>query len=278
MCRSCSAGGRRCGKTATTRAAERAAARRYYARSKARRKIAELRGLNIPAMDDLDCPVTYHLGRDLDLGRPDPTESAGAFKPPGLWTSPGRVDADGSVKTAWMEWSVIGGQVDPVGDETLYVIRPKPGAVILRIDSPADIRAIGEAFPQFVRHHESGGAAYRRGWQAIKAAGVDAVLATSRGAHAHHAVTRASSRQDPAASFAHALYGWDVASICWFSNATITADSTATPGTYKPLAPDDEGYNEDFPDVHRDVDFGTYVEGRPTTRRPGGAAARAATD
>lgn len=277
MCRSCAAGGRRCDKTATTRAAERAAARRYYARSKARVRISELRELGIPAMDDLDCPVTYHLGRNLDLGRPDPTEGAGAFKPPGLWTSPGRVAADGTVKTAWMEWSIEQGHLDPVADHTTYVIRPIPGAVIMRIDSPADIRAIGQAFPQFVRQHKGDWEAHGRGWKAIRAAGVDAVMTTSRGAYACRVFHGGLDDPDPAAAFAETLQGWDVSSICWFSNATVTAEGTITPGTYESLAPDDEGYSEDWPDVHRGADFGTYVEGQPTTKQPGGVAARTGT-
>lgn len=278
MCRSCAAGGRRCRKTPRTRAAERAAARRYYARSKARRRIAELRDLGIPAMDDVDCPTTYHLGRDLDLEREDPTEAVGAFKPAGLWTSPGRVAADGTVKTAWMEWSIDQGDLDPVGGRTVYAIRPVPGAVILRIDTPDDIRAVGQAFPEFVRQNPRDWAAYDRGWRAVKAAGVDAVMVTSRGAHAHWAFTggrAATNEHDPAVEFARTIYGWDVSSVCWFRNSLVTVDGQVTPGTYQPIGRDDPKYDPDYPEVHRDADFGTYPEGQPTTRQPGGAAAKA---
>lgn len=240
MCRSLQEDGRRCAKTEATHAAERAASKRYYQRSKARAVVATLREAGVPAMDDLEMPVTFHVGREgrrLDLiesGR-----QTGRYKPAGLWTAPGRVEeTTGQARTAWTDRSAGEGSAPgatyatSVNDETheieytptwapppipVYAIRATPGAVIVRVDTVEDYAAVDRRYPGFsdasVETDRSRRAA---AWDVMRADGVSAVFISRDGTRARDAAEdRSPVRQ---AGFAHSVDGWDVSSVVWLSN------------------------------------------------------------
>lgn len=223
MCRSCAEGGRRCPKTEYTRAKERAAARRYYLRSKAREIIALLRDAGIPAMDDLQCPPTYHLGQQLDLERA-PQHQELWLKPAGLWTSPGRVDNTRDVRTAWADWcaSEEMDNDNPDGIRQMFEIRPTPGAIVVRLETPADIRAFGSIyFHELAATVDANPAAIGRAWQQLQI-GLDAVFLTAEGVRAAQDIADGRPREtDPAWHAALSLSSWDTASVCWFRNHHI---------------------------------------------------------
>jgi hypothetical protein len=249
-----------------------------YRRARAHIIIAGLAELGIPAMDDVDCPQTYHIGDHLDLAEQAPER--GGWKPRGLWTAPGRPAGDGTVKTGWMDWDVdyAGGDGSPHGRQ-VFAVNPEPGAVIVRLDTAADIRAFGAAFPHFLGRGDGTVTvddAARESWGAVRAAGIDGILVTTDGLTAASGVRSGeqSSRRmtdlasDNAAAFATTLSQWDVASCCWLTNRNIRVDGTATAGTYSPAADDDD--DDDYgwtPRVEPGDDFGTYNDGGPTTAR-----------
>lgn len=292
MCRSCTEGGRRCRRTATTRATEREASKRYYARAKARKKIAALRAQGIPAMDDLDCPITYHLGNELDLTRPVPETNAGAKKPPGLWTSPGRIADDGTVQTGWMDWHITDGARDDIAQgRALFAVEPQPGAVIIRLDDAESVKAFGRAFPQFAQNRNRD-YEQQEAWAEVRATGIDGLMLTNAGLigsrhvqreHDDQSLRIKSSRQDyddltPAErvaaeedGFADSLSLWDVSSVVWFNNAVIRSDHTVEPGPYQ---------KTDIPEGEDPYDYDPYRlpadksldEGSRTIKEPRGAA------
>jgi len=189
-------------------------------------------------MDDLDCPTTYHLGKSLRL-RETPYEprEGGMNKPLGLWTAPGRLDADGGLKTAWSDRHVI-----EYGDEVkdnLYAITPQPGAVVLRLGTDDDLRALGAAFPRF--HAGTSGWNGQpshddrvTAWKEVEErTGVDGVLITDALARTAHSGTYSLDKaEDPVLwGMYDALSTWDVGSACWFRTDHVEV-SKATLGSY----------------------------------------------
>lgn len=258
MCRACSdpSGGRRCPETPASREANKAAATRYYQRSKARLKIAQLADDGIPAHDDTTMPPTYHLTRSggglrltdgKEIGN---SEIALPDKPSGaLWAAPGRVEPDGAVKSAWTDFEASqSGSTKPVSG--LHVIRPQPGAVIVSIESPEDAEALMRRYPAT---DKMGQAAFD--WAAMSRDGIDGVYA------APSAVQGNSAHRGTA--FGN-LYAWDVSSVAWLSNTHLAVDPEPAPcGTYD-LAETDDEY-ENWPQVH-DERMGHYdIPARPDT-------------
>lgn len=244
MCRSCAEGGRRCPKTEHTRANERAAARRYYLRSKAREIIALLRDAGIPAMDDLQCPPTYHVGQQLDLERA-PQHHELWLKPAGLWTSPGRVDQTRAVRTAWADWCASEDLDNdkPDGIRQMFEIRPTPGAIVVRLETPADIRAFGSIyFHQLAATGDGNPVAIGRAWQRLPQTGVDAVFLAADGVRAAQDIAAGRPREtDPGWHAALSLSAWDTSSVCWFRNRHIQAQAvTGAPDVAKGVTDEDD--------------------------------------
>lgn len=273
MCRSCDEGGRRCPKTPATKAAERAASKRYYQRSKARAQIADLAAHGIPAMDDLDCPTTYHLGEDLDLSAPPDREDSGMNKPPGLWASPGR-EGGGGVMTDWSDRSVIESGSAPRG-QRLFSITPQPGAVVIRLDSAEDIAAFGRAFDFSGESH----AEKLEAWRRVSASGVDGVMLTSRGVSAAKGLRYGTSREEDRQAWlaGDTLENWDTSSVVWLRNDHLEAGE-AQQGTYPAheITPEEQeeieqGWGQYLPTHDLDPMDGprTYDEGRPTRVKTG---------
>lgn len=264
MCRSAEEcpGGRRCPRNENAKVKERERAKRYYQRAKARVAIARLHGLGLQAMDDLDCPTTYHLGRNLDLTAPDPIEGKGIGKPPGLWTAPGGPDERGDIRTTWTDRSAREGTANT--QESLWAVSPQPGAVVLRIDSAADLEALEAAAPGFLGWDKT------KGWDEIRALGVSGVLLTSRG-HTSAYVRYYKDGRGPGYAAADALTSWDVGSAVWFNNEHISAEP-ATKARYEEdddLDPDGEPYPYSRYNVGPHV---PYDEGQATTKAPKGSA------
>ena len=266
MCRSTTEcpGGRRCPRDEQAKRGERDRARRYYQRAKARALIAHLRSLGLQAMDDLDCPTTYHTGRTLDLTRPEPTQGKGIHKPPGLWSAPGGQDENGGIRTTWTDRSAREGSAND-SDSLMWAITPQPGAVVLRIDSRADLEALETVAPGFHERDKT------KGWDQLRALGISGALLTSRG-HTTAYVRYYSGDEGPGYDAADALTAWDVGSAVWFNNKHITAEQVET-----------SHYEEDREELDDDDDpyaspryvvgpSGSYDEGQATTKAPKGAA------
>lgn len=236
MCRASTdqGGKRRCDRTAATCAHERAASARYYQRGKARRKIAELADAGIPAVGDEDMPTTYHQHTPgqpvtLDSARKltNPGRSTPPDKPEGaLWASPGRGDADGSVKTAWTDWAARenfgeGGQ--------LAELAPQPGAVVVTVQSRADAEAL------MGKYNTDRDGTRSFDWEAMKADGIDGVHVSDRMADVYASST---SERDGAAGN---LEGWSAGSVAWLSSERLDVGESHQPGTYTPGKEDSEG-------------------------------------
>lgn len=280
MCRSCTEvpGGRRCPRTDATRVAERAASARYYQRAKARALIAALAERGVPAMDDLDCPNTYHLGDTLDVTRPTPTRVVGMHhKPAGLWASPGRVEEDGAVKTGWTDWIATEGGSQPNGT-IVHTVRPRPGAVIVRLHTADDIRAFGAAFPRFGDVAKvdpvsrKAKARWAAAWQSVADAGISGVMVTDEGAHAHwrakEEATSAAERE-----FADGMDTWDCSTVAWLDNTAVEVTGTAPVGRYVYAEPDpDDSFG--WRDLADRDEIDILDQGAPTTPRVTGRTAR----
>lgn len=234
MCRSCAEGGRRCPPTEQSREAGKAASTRYYKRSKARLLIAQLSDHGIRAMDDTAMPPTYHVarsGKPLDLddgGEVDVAEYALPDKPTGaLWTSPGRVEQGGAVKSAWTDYDAReSGSARPA--ESLHVVRAQPGAVIVSIETPEDAQALMD---RYETQDQRGEKAFD--WVAMKRDGIDGVYVSPS------AVQGNSGHLGTA--FGN-LYGWDASSVAWLSNDNISVgDSAVEGGTYTVTVQEPEG-------------------------------------
>lgn len=261
MCRSCTDGGRRCPKTEVTRTNERAAAKRYYQRSKARHVTATLATHGIPAVDDLEAPLTYHYGAPPVLGTPcDVGKNDMPNKPSdALWTAPGRVAADGTVKTGWTDWMAREGltfdspypdtsETPPFDPSILHAVRPQPGAAIIRIAHTDHARALAQAFPA-----DEGAGIQSVSWTAIRETGVDAVMLTE------------------SATSVREFSGWDASSVAWLRTDRCALEGTVPRGEYVPN-PDAQAieFDEDGPpglcfdrwDLSHEDDLLVYDEGK----------------
>lgn len=227
MCRSCADGGRRCARTATTRKAERSASARYYKRGKARRKIADLAAAGIPAITDSDMPTSYHRHHPERPFEFDPERrtlanpaAATSDKPEGavLWTSPGRVDSDGHVKTAWSDWS----NTSQFGDFTqgqLVAVHAEPGAVIATVHTSEDADRL---LARYGHTNAVGKRAFD--WVAMKNDGIDAVHLSSQAANA--------ANLGPEGALDN-FYAWDASSTVWLSPQHLSVGEQHQLGHYE---------------------------------------------
>lgn len=248
MCRACSdpSGGRRCPLTEDSREAGKAAATRYYKRGKARLLIAQLADHGIRATDDGGMPPTYHLAHtgemvDLEEERGDIQNWAiGSGGTPGkptgaLWSSPGRVDNSGNVKTAWTDWSARQGYADENdtgGKEVkgaLTRLQAQPGAVVAVVSSPDDALHLSERYGLEETNGEQ-----HLDWEAMRRDGVDGVCVTD----SFSQEAKKADRGHPASQFS----GWDAGSTAWLSTERLEASGKGRPGVYDD---DDDGLRED---------------------------------
>lgn len=214
MCRSCAEGGRRCPTTQRTLRNGRAAASRYYQRGKARRKIAELADAGIPAVGDQQMPAGYH-----QLANDQPLDLSGANrelknsrsilpdKPEGaVWTSPGRANSDGTINTAWADWSARNDYDN--GNGSFAEIQPQPGSVIVLVETPQDAQNLmdtyGSTSPDGVQSFD---------WQGMRNDGIDAVHVNEDMASGGAAYAREGEDAHAAANFDD----WDTSSTVWLS-------------------------------------------------------------
>lgn len=180
--------------------------------------IARLAAAGIPAVGDDLAPSTWHYGPT----RPDPQTlgpvrdaQVGMDKPIGaLWSAPalpaasvaqlGGYDAGESVRTTWTQWARNEGLWGPEeGGRTLTVLQGTPGVVVVQIDRLEHMHALATAFPSPHRMR-------LYSWEAMSAAGIDAVHLTDAGATATK--MGAASYSDP---HAIAFSTWDVESVAW---------------------------------------------------------------
>lgn len=224
-------------------------------------------------MDDMDCPTTYHMGEDLDLTQPPQREDSGMNKPPALWASPGRVDDEGSVRTAWTDYMVYGDGKGPSEDHRLFALTPIPGALIIRLDSEEDIRAFGNAYPDFATPgHQN----RLNAWAKVASDEIDAVMLTEAGASAARKLTYQHRGDSDVAGqgLGDALCEWDVASVCWLRNDNLDVEEVRV-GLYPDheITPEEEEEEREhgfgFTPIH-DLDPvdgpRTYEQGKPTGR------------
>lgn len=232
--------------TDASREAVKAASTRYYKRGKARLLVAQLADLGIRATDDGGMPPTYHLahsGETVDLEEEHGDIQNWAIgsdgipgKPSGaLWSSQGRVDESGNVKTAWTDWSARQGYADENDDGgrevkgALTRLQAQPGAVVAVISTPDDAVRLSERYGL----EESNGEKHLD-WVAMRRDGIDGVCVTD--AFAHESKKVAPSH--PASQFT----GWDVGSTAWLSTEHLEASGEGSPGTYDD---DDDGARGD---------------------------------
>lgn len=246
--------------------AERERARRYYQRAKARIVIAALRDLGLQGMDDLDTPTTYHLGRTLDLDTPPVSEGTGNAKPPGLWSAPGGPDPDGRIRTTWSDWSASNGTAN-IPTEQLWAITPKPGSVLLRIDTTDDLTALERAAPLFTSDTP------RAGWEELKALGVTGVFLTEQGHHAAYRHYYGTTADTPGHAVANDLAIWDVGSAVWFDNTLVTA-TPVEKAVYSHADPPEDVDDDDSGWERWEVTAPPvpYDMGRVTVKEPRGSA------
>lgn len=110
-------GARRCRKTSQTRANERDASRRYYQRGVARRRIAELSDVGVPAISDLEMSSSYAV----------PSDSSGRY-------SDSANLADSSAGPWWSHPGVVNARDESGADGARVVeVRPEAGAVIVHV-------------------------------------------------------------------------------------------------------------------------------------------------
>lgn len=209
-------------------------------------------------MGDDDMPTTYHQHTPdkpvtLDPGRgatnPDralPDKPSGA-----LWTSPGRIDADGNIKTAWTDWAA---REDYGNGGRLVEMNPQPGAVIVTITNGNDTRAL---MSKYGIDDADGRKSFD--WAAMREDGIDGVHVTERMASVHSFAPR-----DDDSALAH-REGWSAGSTAWLSSEHLEAGESREPGAYTYVDPED-----DDPGWHREVKpeegEGTYDEpSRPDT-------------
>lgn len=252
MCRTCADGGRRCPSSKTSQQQGRAAASRYYQRGKARRKIAELADAGIPAVGDDDMPATFHqhapdqpVSLDGNRALTNPHRAA-PDKPSGaLWTSPGRTDADGKIKTAWTDWAA---REDYGKGGQLAEVTAHPGAVVVTIDSPDDAEAL---MSKYGTEDVDGKRSFD--WAAMREDGIDGVHVSDRmaGSYAYSGAGDGST--------ATSLNGWSAGSVAWLSNERLEVGEPQEPGTYTYAEGEDDdppGYRE----VEREEGEGHYDE------------------
>lgn len=203
-------------------------------------------------------PTTYHQHTPdkpvtLDPGRGASTPArALPDKPNGaLWTSPGRIDADGNIKTAWTDWAA---REDYGNGGQLVEMNPQPGAVVVTITSGNDARAL---MGKYGIDDADGRRSFD--WSAMREDGIDGVHVTERMASVHSFAPR-----DDDSALAH-LEGWSAGSTAWLSSGHLEVGEPREPGTYTYVAPED-----DDPGWYREVEpeegKGTYDEpSRPDT-------------
>lgn len=235
MCRGKDHGGRRCPVTARVKNANREAANRYYARGKARLRIAELSNFGVPAIGDEQIPDSFHIGTvdretlDVSAGNADD----GVDKPSGaFWTAPGRESDDGTVKTAWTDFHAEQGQpsfVDAVS------VSPNPGSVVISITTPEQEKAVLDCYGIDTERGR------RLDWEAMTKDGVDGFYVDTKMAN-----------RGPGTAF----YGWDIASIAWLQKDAVAIGDKVDLGKYEYEADEHSFYPElVYKDGH-----GTYNE------------------
>lgn len=197
----------------------------------------------IPAVGDDDMPTTYHQHTPdkpvtLDPGRGATTPSRALPDKPGgaLWTSPGRIDADGNIKTAWTDWAA---REDYGNGGQLAEISPQAGAVVVTITSGNDARAL---MNKYGTDDVDGRRSFD--WAAMREDGIDGVHVTERMASVHSFAPR-----DDDSALAH-LEGWSAGSTAWLSSEHLEVGESQKPGTYKYAEPEDDdlGYREVEPE------------------------------
>lgn len=236
---------------------ERDASARYYKRGKARRKIAQLADEGIPAVGDDDLPAMYHQygdGKEVTLDGPQREiinpHLANIDKPHGaLWSSPGRTDATGSIRTAWTDHNATEGN-QPTG--TLAELKAKPGAVVVTLSTPEEAEAL---MGRYGTSDEMG----KRGfdWEAMREDGIDGVHVTSGLISQGKGF---SYGDGPGESAAAANFDtWDASSTAWLSTTNLEVAAHHQPGEYNfKDDPDADSYS--FPDLQPDDGFGHYDE------------------
>lgn len=194
-----------------------------------------------------DKPVTLDPGRGaVNPDRALPDKPTGA-----LWTSPGRIDADGNIKTAWTDWAAR----EDYGDGgQLAEIKPEPGAIVVTVTSGNDTRAL---MAKYGTDDVDGRRSFD--WAAMREDGIDGVHVTERMASVHSFAPR-----DDDSPLAH-LEGWSAGSTAWLSSEHLEVGDSREPGTYTYADPGDDdssGYRE----VEPEEGEGNYDEpARPDT-------------
>lgn len=188
-----------------------------------------------------DKPVTLDPGRGVtNPDRALPDKPSGA-----LWTSPGRIDADGNVKTAWTDWAA---REDYGNGGQLVEMNAQPGSVVVTITNGDDARAL---MGKYGIDDADGRKSFD--WAAMREDSIDGVHVTERMASVHSFAPR-----DDDSTLAH-LEGWSAGSTAWLSSEHLEVGKPQEPGTYTYIDPED-----DDPGWYREVKpedgEGTYDE------------------
>jgi hypothetical protein len=154
----------------------------------------------------------------------------------GLWTSPGRLEADGGVKTEWTDWAHS--EQFMVSNHPLIPLVVKKQAIVAEINSQEDLDALCKAFPR-----PGGGFSY----ESLASAGVDAVRLTEGGMRA----AKSADLEDTLHNFSN----WDIDSTVWLSTDSISAAKPVKKAHYESIERDDNYSSYDDDDDENTWDF-----------------------
>ena len=245
MCRAKDHGNRRCPSHTDPERIEayNEVRREQYANKKEREALAEdltARGVKFYRGDGVK--NAYFQGKEVfdpqkfkEIGPDDPSafemgEIHGRFfwsKPSGggLWTSPGRLEADGTVKTQWTDWS--NREDFEVKETEVSPVRLKSHAVVVRIDNNEDVEKLCKEFPA-----ADGGVSYRK----MADAGIDGVHLSESG----NIASKRAGFKEAIGSFS----SWDMDSTVWLRSENISSGKPVKIGSY-PKSDYDSPWDDD---------------------------------
>lgn len=217
--------------------------REQYANKKEREALAEdltAKGVKFYRGDGVK--NAYFQGKEVfdpqkfkEIGPDDPSafemgEMPGRFfwsKPSegGLWTSPGRLEADGTVKTQWTDWS--NREDFDVKETEVSPVRLKSHAVVVRIDNDEDVEKLCKEFPA-----PDGGVSYKK----MADAGIDGVHLSEKG----NIASKRAGMNEAISSFS----SWDMDSTVWLRSENITSGKPVKIGNY-PKSDNDSPWDDD---------------------------------
>lgn len=144
----------------------------------------------------------------------------------GVWTSPGKLQEDGTVSTRWSEYRLDEGYGS--GGDDVHHVKPMKDAVIVVVDTDEDLERLYQHFPD---------PAGRLSFAKMADAGIDAFHVTQNainGSGSHYSENRTTLGD---------LYGWDMESTLWMNGTFLQKGHAKKTHAPEPVVDD---YEEAF--------------------------------